>query len=593
MNEGKIQISLEIDGKTGAATIKDVNKNLDEMFDKVEGKSKAATTGFDAITGSLTGMLPAITAASVAYAAYNFALSSIKASEDAERANLQVGSALKSVGALTVENKRYVMELGEQYSHMTPYLHDQIQSAESLAIRYGVSLDQLPKLIGLSSDLASVLGGDLTTNMRTLTLVQDGNEMALRMLNRTSKAFSEEQLNTIRVLHDTGRAAEGGAMALDILSKKFGGATLDNMTEYEKAAHEFKVSWDELKESVGAPLTASLLLILTGKVVLSQEDSDKMQQIKETMMGQAAHAKGEMTEAEKAAFAKVPQLNRYGKVIEKITGPSIDAELRRLQGEKEELEQDIKRMQSIFKTPGMKSPAESISGRADYFTIADMDVGPGRVTNYADVGGADVSDPTRTNKALRGNAWSMNIYDVSPKKHSQEVIDGWSAIGEAATQVFGVIDINANRSEKAWLGSLSAISSNMGSMIDQAGKLTSILEKGGPGAGVAALVPGFGLVTGIISTISGIINAASGQEDTASKDAKTQQDERLRQSTATFSRQRPVNAFYYITISNTGENIIIGPSGISEAGQAMVPVIISGLKRAAETGEIAQPREGA
>lgn len=204
----------------------------------------------------------------------NFAKESMSAFMEAEKSALKLKFAVETISG----EKGLFSEMlakAKQLQGTSIFPHEQIEAAQTMALQYGMSTEQVSKLIPKIVDLASATGGDLPSAMEKVIRGTEGQMRGLKVLGVAFK--------------DTGDKTENLNLIMDKLSKFSGAAGVSLETASGRIQH-MKNEFDETKEAVGSLLLTAFspLIKATGDLVkgmMSLSETKVSDRLEEERMG--------------------------------------------------------------------------------------------------------------------------------------------------------------------------------------------------------------------------------------------------------------------------------------------------------------------
>jgi hypothetical protein len=227
------------------ADIADLKTNLEkvnESLDKVGvsfTKLVTAQITADAATGVLKSSFGAMVGAID---------SSIRAAAEAEKAHTQLVTALKAQGNATPDVVKAYTDYASALQRTTIFQDDAIESAAVLLTTIGnVMPRDMQKALQATTDLASVMGGDLNGAAMKVAQAAEGNVKGLKKL---VGGFDESRLS-----------AEGFSYVLEKIEEKFGGQGAALAATYEGRLKQLGNTWNNVEESVGRAITTNATVL--------------------------------------------------------------------------------------------------------------------------------------------------------------------------------------------------------------------------------------------------------------------------------------------------------------------------------------------
>ena len=173
----------------------------------------------------------------------------IDAAEESRKVMAQTDAVLASTGGAAGVSAAQVVKLAESLSMMTGIDDEAIQSAENLLLTFtNIGKDVFPTATKTVLDMSVAMGQDLKSSSIQLGKALNDPIAGTTALRRIGVAFTDSQLEQIKVLQQSGDILGAQKIILAELSKEFGGSA--------KAAASFKdifkVVIGNVAESIGS-----------------------------------------------------------------------------------------------------------------------------------------------------------------------------------------------------------------------------------------------------------------------------------------------------------------------------------------------------
>lgn len=197
----KVDASAKKTGQTVTDSFTKAAKSVDgasaktNLFSNALNSAKGAATGYSNIFGQIAAGIGAAFAVEKVIA---FANASLKAFQDAELNAKKLQTAVTVNGGLSADFDRLI-EQSSELQKITIFSDDDIQKAQTLALQYGLTADQVERLIPVITDYASATGDTLTGALNNVIGGLEGNARALKKqgISLIENANTSEQLANI------------------------------------------------------------------------------------------------------------------------------------------------------------------------------------------------------------------------------------------------------------------------------------------------------------------------------------------------------------------------------------------------------------
>lgn len=234
-NTGKIKISIEVDGKTGVKTVRqlgDESKKAGEKGAKAFKKSKKSLGDYNKsadaatmITGKLAGAFAGLSATAALGGVVMLLKAGVLSLAEWERKLLRTEALIRATGNAAGLGAGELSDFAKQMDLATLGNRDEIMSAINVMQTFrSVTGDTFKRSIQLSQDLAEVLGTGLRSQAVQLGKALQDPVQGLTALQRVGVVFTAQQKEQIKTLVENNRQLEAQAKILDEIERQVGGA---------------------------------------------------------------------------------------------------------------------------------------------------------------------------------------------------------------------------------------------------------------------------------------------------------------------------------------------------------------------------------
>jgi len=235
----KVDDSAKKTGKTVSDAFNKAGKSVDgasqktNSFSNALNSAKSTAEGYSNIFGQIAA---GIGAAFAVDKVLEFAKVSLQAFQEAELNARKLQTAVSVNGGLE-ENFNRLIDQSEDLQKITIFSANEIQQAQTIALQYGLTADQVERLIPVITDYASATGDNLTSALNNVIGGLEGNARALKKqgVALIENANTSEQL--VNITDQLTKKFEGQA---EVIGETSAGAA-------KKLANQF----DDLRENVG------------------------------------------------------------------------------------------------------------------------------------------------------------------------------------------------------------------------------------------------------------------------------------------------------------------------------------------------------
>jgi len=218
-----------------------VKASVDKLRDSMNSAATGATK-LDSGISSLQSVMVKLGSALAVGAAFR---KLIDATSEAQFAQAQLQSALKSTGFAAGQSITALNDHAVALQRMTAFGDDAINGAQALLLTFTkIRGDVFPKATAAVVDMAQAMGTDLKSAALQVGKALNDPVLGVGALARAGVQFSEQQKEMIKSLVETGNVAKAQAIILKELETQFGGSA-------EAARKTLGGALAALKESFG------------------------------------------------------------------------------------------------------------------------------------------------------------------------------------------------------------------------------------------------------------------------------------------------------------------------------------------------------
>jgi hypothetical protein len=355
------ELNKAIDQSKNIKEVEQLNKKLTETKGKlndVKNAGKEATNTFGNalssfqfkfnVLGQAIGQLAVSGLTSLASQAVDFGKESVKAFIEAELNAKKLEVALQNIGGEGKGAFDKLIKQSEELQKISIFSDDDIQNAQTALVQYGLTSDEVEKLLPKILDLASAQGIDLAT----------ATDVSIKAINGQTKGLKTAGI----AFEDTGTKAGNLAKLTDNLNKFQGQSSAIVETNAGKL-EMLKNAYDDVMENVGEfivdaaePLVDILAFVANGFTIAGEEaekfkdnvklSEEEIKKLNSSMLAfQIATQKTLIEKLEKAggdggsiqkATEQLKKLNAqlFGGEASKMTDAAIEEQIKRLSEKK-------------------------------------------------------------------------------------------------------------------------------------------------------------------------------------------------------------------------------------------------------------------
>jgi hypothetical protein len=239
-NSGVVKFETEI--QTANRLLKEYADSLNDAAGKHQSFTDKIVSGFRDSAIQVMAFYAA------AQGTINFLKDSINTYAEHEAAGIKMNAMLKASGRGTSDFKNSLNELNNQIDKNTRFERKDAEQAEARLMLYEkLSDDQIPKIINVSKDLATLMGGSLADAASALGMAMEAPETAGRKLRSMGIVLTKTEREYIDTLVKSGEIQQAQAFILNKTSNAVKGLSdaADNSTE--GSLRRFAKGWEDFK----------------------------------------------------------------------------------------------------------------------------------------------------------------------------------------------------------------------------------------------------------------------------------------------------------------------------------------------------------
>lgn len=269
-NAATIKITIDVDGKTGVATIRqlgDESKKAGEKGDKAFKKSDQSLGDYNrtagsavGITGKLAGAFAGLSAAAALGGTVKLLKEGVLSLAEWERKMLRTDALIRATGNAAGISSGDLADFAKQLDLATLGSRDEIMDAVNAMQTFrAVSGDTFKRAIVLSQDLAEVLGTGMRSQAVQLGKALQDPVQGLTALARVGVTFTDQQKDQIKALVENNRQLEAQARILDEIERQVGGSATGAAGGLAGKMDTLSFQWKDFNEALTETSTVASL----------------------------------------------------------------------------------------------------------------------------------------------------------------------------------------------------------------------------------------------------------------------------------------------------------------------------------------------
>lgn len=174
---------------------------------------------------------------------------------EANAVSAQLDQVLKSTGGAAGVTRDQLDALASSLQKQTTFDDDAIQGAQALLLTFtSIGKDVFPDATKTVLDMSQALGQDLKSSSIQLGKALNDPIQGVTALRRVGVSFTEQQLEQIKTMQESGDIMGAQRLILDELSKEFGGSAAAAADTFGGHMKQLQNDIDNTKEAIGGRL---------------------------------------------------------------------------------------------------------------------------------------------------------------------------------------------------------------------------------------------------------------------------------------------------------------------------------------------------
>nr|WP_319554588.1 phage tail length tape measure family protein [uncultured Vibrio sp.] len=244
------------------------NSSLSDSFKLASGQAAQLPGPLGSISGQVDSMVSTVTGLGLAWTAAGTAVAAaigafaagLPTLAETERRLLQQEQLIKATGYSSGYTATQLDELARSVAMATLTSTQEASKAIGVMLTFrSVMNDQnntFERSIYLAQDMASVMGGDITSAAKQLGKALEMPSTGMSALKESGVSFTQAQIDMVKAMEESGRVAEAQAFILDELDNQIGGAagaeaggligSVDTLGQTTEEAFEAFAKWTQI-----------------------------------------------------------------------------------------------------------------------------------------------------------------------------------------------------------------------------------------------------------------------------------------------------------------------------------------------------------
>jgi hypothetical protein len=167
----------------------------------------------------------------------------------------QTEAVIRSTGGAAMISADEINRMAGAFQDITAFSDESVQAMQNILLTFtNIGMPIFKQTTQAVLDMSAALGTDLQgTAIQVGKALQDPI-LGITALRRVGVNFAADQVDVIKALVDTGRAAEAQQIILEELNKEFGGSAQAALGTYTGQLEQLKNQLSDIGELIGGPL---------------------------------------------------------------------------------------------------------------------------------------------------------------------------------------------------------------------------------------------------------------------------------------------------------------------------------------------------
>jgi len=304
-----LKVNVTADAKQATETMSNLSREM-EGFSKIKG------------TGMATSLL---VWTSVAEKAFGMAKKLYGAGKELvdlyavqEQAETKLIATLKATGNQLGLTAAEMFSMASSLQNVTTFGDEMILSLQQIFIASGkLTKEQLPKVIELSLDMATAMGGNATESAKALNKALAEPAKGIELLRDKNIFFTQSEAEKIKELTASNRLMDAQAIILDKVAQTYGGIAREVASTDTGKIQQIKNLIGDIKEGLGEAIVSSLgptfqwLIDRLGDIQTKINDMNASREMMKDLRGGVNVGEKYSPEAIQSQLTKLVEANQY------------------------------------------------------------------------------------------------------------------------------------------------------------------------------------------------------------------------------------------------------------------------------------------
>ena len=260
--------------------------------DKASGVIRGVDKSVGGLSSSLRGaLMPAVKATALGLGVLGGVLvTSIKEAMDSQKAIAQLEAVLTSTKGAAGLTKKELLDMAAAFQKVTTFSDEAVLGAENVLLTFtqikGPLMQQATQAV---LDMSTALGTDLQGSAIQVGKALNDPILGMTALRRVGVSFTQDQVDVVKKLVETGQAAKAQQLIIQELNTEFGGSAAKAADTFGGRMAQLKNALSEVQETIGMALLPVLTTLAEKLAAFLLEHRDQIQEVIDRWVAFAAN----------------------------------------------------------------------------------------------------------------------------------------------------------------------------------------------------------------------------------------------------------------------------------------------------------------
>src|SRR3990170_948120 len=260
--------------------------------DQASGKLKGIGGHVGGLSQKLRGaLMPAVKVAGAAFGALGVVLgTSVNEAMKSQKVIKQLDAVLKSTKGAAGLTKKELLDMAGAFQKVTTFSDEAVLSTENVLLTFTqIKGPLMQQALQAVLDMSTALGTDLQGSAIQVGKALNDPILGMTALRRVGVSFTQDQVDVVKKLVETGQAAKAQQLIIQELNTEFGGSAAKAADTFGGRMAQLKNALSEVQETIGMALLPVLTTLAEKLVAFLLEHRDQIQEIIDRWVAFAAN----------------------------------------------------------------------------------------------------------------------------------------------------------------------------------------------------------------------------------------------------------------------------------------------------------------